>query len=91
MAAIGAVTAWRLKKAINGARDQQPVRDGRATVLSRDPDGTVWVQLQGSTIPTPVNGTKTAAADVGQVVSYHLENGRLSITGNATSPSVGSL
>lgn len=62
---------------------------GIATVSSIDSEGRVWVHLPGGVDETPVNGSSVADCDPGQSVSYTVENGRLSITGNASNPSVG--
>lgn len=86
---ITSVVAWRLRKAIDGRRRTEPTRDGIAVVMSRDADGTIWVNIPGSDIRTPVNGTVNAEVHPNDVVGYHIENGRLSITGNPSSPSIG--
>lgn len=86
---ITSAVAWRLRKAIDGRRRTEPTRDGIAVVMSRDADGTIWVNIPGSDIRTPVNGTVNAEVHPNDVVGYHIENGRLSITGNPSSPSIG--
>ena len=86
---ITSAVAWRLRKAIDGRRRTEPTRDGTAVVMSRDADGTIWVNIPGSDIRTPVNGTVNAEVHPNDVVGYHIENGRLSITGNSSSPSIG--
>jgi len=86
---ITSAVAWRLRKAIDGRRRTEPTRDGTAVVMSRDADGTIWVNIPGSDIRTPVNGTVNAEVHPNDVVGYHIENGRLSITGNPSSPSIG--
>lgn len=86
---ITSAVAWRLRKAIDGRRRTEPTRDGTAVVMSRDADGTIWVNIHGSDIRTPVNGTVNAEVHPNDVVGYHIENGRLSITGNPSNPSVG--
>ena len=86
---ISAKTAWALAKAIKGGSKKKLPNSGNATVVRIDQDGTHWVRISGSDVETPVNGAITADARPGDVVQYHLEDTRISITGNATSPSVG--
>lgn len=86
---ISAKTAWALAKAIKGGSKKKLPNSGSATVVRIDQDGTHWVRISGSDVETPVNGAITADAKPGDVVQYHLEDTRISITGNATSPSVG--
>lgn len=87
--AISAKTAWALARAIKGGSKKKLPNSGTATVVRVDQDGTHWVRISGSDVETPVNGAITADAKPGDVVQYHLEDTRISITGNATSPSVG--
>lgn len=89
MDAIASSSAWRLAKALRGRPKATPTRDGTARYVRTDSDGTGWVQLPGSDVLTPVNGTTEVDAQPGQTVRWHIENGRLSITGNATAPAVG--
>lgn len=86
---VSSRTAWALRRALATTGEKAGPSEGVATVRSVDSDGTVWVRLPGSTIDTPANGTVTASVAAGQSVSYRLSDGRLSVTGNATSPSVG--
>jgi len=86
---ISAKTAWALAKAIKGGSKKKLPNSGSATVVRIDQDGTHWVRISGSDVETPVNGAITAGTRPGDVVQYHLEDTRISITGNATSPSVG--
>lgn len=80
----------RLAEAIfSAARRSQKVRDHDATVLRKDPDGTLWVHVAGGADETPVNGHALAAASPGDTVRVRIEGGRLSLTGNATAPAVG--
>lgn len=87
--AISAKTAWALAKAIKGGSKRKGPTNGTATVVRVDQDGTHWVRISGSDVETPVNGAITVDAKAGDTVQYHLEDTRISITGNATSPSVG--
>lgn len=88
---ISAKVAWALSKAIKGATDSQStgsaLRD--ATVVRKDPDGTVWVRMSGSDIDTPVNGSVAASISPGDVVQCRIDGTSLSLTGNATDPAVG--
>ena len=86
---ISAKTAWALAKAIKGGSKRKGPTNGTATVVRVDQDGTHWVRISGSDVETPVNGAVTVDAKAGDTVQYHLEDTRISITGNATSPSVG--
>ena len=86
---ISAKTAWALAKAIKGGSKRKGPTNGTATVVRVDQDGTHWVRISGSDVETPVNGAITVDAKAGDTVQYHLEDTRISITGNATSPSVG--
>lgn len=86
---ISAKTAWALAKAIKGGSKKKLPNSGTATVVRVDQDGTHWVRISGSDVETPVNGAITADAKPGDVVQYRLEDTRIAITGNATSPSVG--
>lgn len=87
--AIGADVAWRLARALAPEEGNSQSQVGTATVTRVDADGTVWVRIPGSGIDTPANGTVTAAAEPGQTVGYRIESGRLSVTGNVSSPAVG--
>lgn len=86
---IGASAAWKLRKAIKGQGRKASSKDGIATVMSCNPDGTIWVSLPGSSAITPVNGIVGVAVQPGDAVKYSIENGRLSITGNASDPATG--
>lgn len=59
-----------------------------AVVTKKDNDGTVWVQIAGSNIETPVEAT---SADVknGDAVTVEWRNNRLYISGNTSNPSAG--
>lgn len=89
MAGIDQNTLWQLASMILGKSKAQPTTRERATFLRTDPDGTQWVRLPSSNDETPVNGRTLATAKAGDTVEWSIDNGRLSITGNSTSPSVG--
>jgi len=58
-----------------------------ATVMGKDPDGTVWVSIVGGAEQTPVNAIDAMVeAEPGDTVSVTIANGRATITGNASSP-----
>lgn len=87
---ISSRVAWSLRRAIEGVvRNEARPSEGTARVVATDADGTVWVRLPGSDVDTPANGTVTTVTAPGQEVHYRLANGRLSVTGNASSPAVG--
>lgn len=70
-------------------KDKTGPSTGTATVIGADSSGLVTVLLPGASQPTPVNGDVVASAQPGERVRYEIRNGRLSIVGNSTSPSVG--
>lgn len=82
--------SWALADAVRAlAGEGQSRREGTATYVRTDADGTGWVLLPGTDAPTPVNGATLADASPGQVVSYRIEGGRLSVVGNASDPAAG--
>ena len=82
--------AWALMRAIAAiGGDSGGGASGSATYVRRDSDGTAWVRLPGADRDVPVNGQVLAEAAPGQLVGYTLRDGRLSISGNASSPAVG--
>lgn len=87
--AISAKTAWALAKAIKGGSKRKGPTNGTATVVRVDQDGTHWVRISGSDVETPVNGAITVDAKAGDTVEWSIHDGRLSITGNESQPSVG--
>lgn len=86
---ISGSVAWRLRKAIKGVSGGESRQSGTARVMRRDSDGTVWLRMPGSTIDTPVTGAVVANVEAGDVISYAIQGGRVSIEGNASDPSVG--
>ena len=86
---ISGGVAWRLRKAVSKGSDKKPPQTGTAVVKRRDGDGTLWVRLPGSTVDTPVTGAVVASVKAGDTVSYAISGGRVSISGNASDPSVG--
>ena len=89
MAGIDQNTLWQLASMILGKPKAQPTTRERATFLRTDPDGTQWVRLPSSNDETPVNGRTLATAKAGDTVEWSIDDGRLSITGNESQPSVG--
>lgn len=90
MAGIGQDTLWQFASMVFGKGKSEPTNREQATFLRTDSDGTQWVRLSGSSNETPVNGRTLASAKAGDVVEWSIEDGKLSIIGNATTPSVGS-
>lgn len=86
---LSAKSAWKLNNALKKSAATKPTKVGTARVTRRDSDGSVWVRLPGSNVDTPVNGQILSDAQVGDTVSVRIENGRLSLMGNASTPSVG--
>ena len=87
---ISAALSWQLADAVrNMTKDKTGPSTGTATVIGADSSGLVTVLLPGASQPTPVNGDVVASAQPGERVRYEIRNGRLSIVGNSTSPSVG--
>lgn len=81
---------WKLAEVLKGMTDAEPPKAGTATVRDVDGDGTVWVVPTGSDEAVPVTGMSVASVSSGDVVTVEANGGRLSITGNATAPAVGS-
>ena len=88
---ITATTAWDLIDALENLVPSSDNTSGAttATVMNIDDDGTVWVLLPGAETNTPVNGVTLAEVQPGDVVQVTIRDGQLSITGNATTPSIG--
>ena len=86
---ISGSVAWRLRKAIKGVSGGEARQSGTARVTRRDSDGTVWLRMPGSTIDTPVTGAVVANVEAGDVISYAIQGGRVTVAGNASDPSVG--
>lgn len=91
---LSAAAGWNLAKVIRRMVGQNlsgadRSKNGTATLVRRDADGTAWVMMPGANAETPVNGTEVAGSQPGDLVTWRLEDGRLSITGNATDPAVG--
>ena len=59
-----------------------------AVVTKKDNDGTVWVQIAGSNIETPVEATSVDVKS-GDAVAVEWRNNRLYIAGNTSNPSAG--
>lgn len=80
---------WKLAETIKGIIPNKDAKPTTAVVRNIDPDGTVWVAQSGSDDLVPVTGINVASVSVDDVVMVDSGNGRLSITGNASEPSVG--
>lgn len=81
--------AWALADALESIRGEEPSREDVATVTRVDPDGSVWVRLLGTDVDSPVNGALASSVAKGQQVLVRIEDGRLSVLGNPSEPSVG--
>ena len=88
MAGLDPMGAWELAEAL-GSAEREKVREGTASYVRTDQDGTGWVLLPGADEATPVTGSALASARPGDVVRYRIEGGRLSVLGNASAPAVG--
>lgn len=86
---ISSRVAWALKKALTPKGTETGKGRGRATFVRRDERGTAWVRIPGNDFDTPVAGGIAADSEPGDTILYDISNGRVSITGNDTSPSVG--
>lgn len=80
---------WKLAETIKGIIPSKDAKPTAAVVRNIDPDGTVWVAQSGSDDLVPVTGINVASVNVDDIVMVDSGNGRLSITGNASEPSVG--
>ena len=87
MAKLSTDAAWEFADAIKQIFTPKYVKR-RATVQSVDKDGTIWVQLPGSNIVTPVQ-TTGANVSPGDVVTTELRGNHLCITDNQTDPAIG--
>lgn len=86
---ISSRVAWALKKALTPKGTETGKGRGRATFVRRDERGTAWVRIPGNDFDTPVAGGIAADSEPGDTILYDISNGKVSITGNDTSPSVG--
>ena len=87
MAKLSTDAAWEFADAIKQIFTTKYVKR-RATVQSVDKDGTIWVQLPGSNMVTPVQ-TTGANVSPGDVVTTELRGTNLCITENRTDPAIG--
>ena len=79
---------WALLDALG--KDEKAKRTRTTAVYSgSDSDGTPWVTFPGSSEPTPVRGSVTSDLSMGDEVEVEVSNGRVSIVGNNTDPSLG--
>ena len=60
----------------------------KATVLSKDESGTVWVHIEGGVTETPVYST-TIDVSQGDTVMVRVEGGKAYIDGSTSDPSIG--
>ena len=87
MAKLSTDAAWEFADAIKQVLTPKYSKR-RATVQSVDKDGTIWVQLPGSNMVTPVQ-TTGANVSPGDVVTTELRGTNLCITENRTDPAIG--
>lgn len=85
MAGLG---TWKLAGVLQDMLVNNKTRRIVATV-QRIEDGVTWVVPSGMKDAVPVNGSQVVSAEVDEQVIVEIENGRLSLTGNATAPAVG--
>lgn len=86
MGKISGDASRALQKAISNATPKtRKATIAEGTVTSAGSE--VWVLIDGAAQPTPISQT-TASVSVGDRVSVRIANGRASITGNVTAPSV---
>ena len=71
-----------------GSNDKPEPKRVKATVLSRDENGIVWVHIEGGTAETPVYST-TADVKQGDTVLIRIEGGKAYIDGSTSEPSIG--
>lgn len=80
---------WELADLLKGIAAGNTPKPGTAIVRDVDADGTVWVEQSGTGEAVPANGMSVASVGIGDVVTVEVDGGKLSITGNASQPSVG--
>ena len=88
MAKLNPESAWEFADAIKSIVKPQTTRR-KATVQSVDKDGTIWVNLLGSSTVTPIQSTG-ANVSPGDTVLTELRGTSLHITENQTNPAIGS-
>lgn len=81
----GVAELWDL---VGNKRRTETIPRMAATVIRSDDDGTVWVMFDGASDETPVKN-HTAEVKQGDTVMVSVANGRASIDGSITAPSVG--
>ena len=86
---LSASIGWRLADVLKGSDTEKQSQTGTATFVRTDPDGTAWIRLPGNDFDTPVEGGVYVDAKSGDTVTYTISGGQVSVSGNATSPSVG--
>lgn len=87
MAKLNPESAWEFADAIKSIVRPQTTRR-KATVQNIDKDGTIWVQLPGSSQTTPIQSTG-ANVSPGDTVLTELRGTSLHITENQTNPAIG--
>lgn len=87
MAKLTPESAWEFADAIKAIVKPQTTRR-KATVQSIDKDGTIWVNLPGSSTVTPIQSTG-ANVSPGDTVLTELRGTSLHITENQTNPAIG--
>ena len=87
MAKLTPESAWEFADAIKAIVKPQTTRR-KATVQNVDKDGTIWVNLPGSSTVTPIQSTG-ANVSPGDTVLTELRGTSLHITENQTNPAIG--
>ena len=87
MAKLTPESAWEFADAIKAIVKPQTTRR-KATVQNIDKDGTIWVNLPGSSTVTPIQSTG-ANVSPGDTVLTELRGTSLHITENQTNPAIG--
>ena len=87
MAKLSPESAWEFADAIKAIVKPQTTRR-KATVQNVDKDGTIWVNLPGSSTVTPIQSTGVNVSP-GDTVLTELRGTSLHITENQTNPAIG--
>lgn len=87
MAKLNPESVWEFADAIKSIVKPQTTRR-KATVQNIDKDGTIWVNLPGSSTVTPIQSTG-ANVSPGDMVLTELRGTSLHITENQTNPAIG--
>lgn len=82
--------SWRLFDTIKSiASSNNQSTNAMATCVRVLSDGTRMMQLVGSSILTPLNGSMAAEISQGDMAEVRIEDGVMSLTANVSNPSVG--